>query len=72
MTELYGWIAAAVAFVIGLLWARKSGKDSARKELAEKIKEDSDAIHKADQAVAQMADDDVRIELRRWVRNDDD
>jgi len=72
MTELYGWIAAAVAFVIGLLWARKSGKDSARKELAEKIRKDSDAIHKADHKVAQMADDDVRIELRRWVRNSDD
>lgn len=72
MMELYGLLVAAVAFVIGLLWARKSGKDSARKELAEKIKEGSDAIHKADSTVAQMADDDVRVELRRWVRNDDD
>jgi len=72
MTEVYGWIAAAVAFVIGLLWARKSGKDSARTELAEKIRKDSDAIHKIDSEVAQMADDDVRIQLRSWVRNDDD
>jgi len=72
MTELYGWIAAAIAFIVGLFWAHKSGKDKARKEIAEKIKEDSDAIHKADQEVAQMADDDVRVELRRWLRNNDD
>ena len=72
MTELYGWIAAAVAFIVGLFWAHKSGKDKVRKELAEKIRKDSDAIHKADSEVAQMADDDVRVELRSWVRNDDD
>lgn len=71
MTELYGWLAAGVAFVIGLLWARKSGKDAAKKELAEKIRKDSDAIHKVDESVAQMAGDDVRVELRRWVRDDD-
>lgn len=72
MTELYGWIAAAIAFVVGLFWAHKSGKDKARKKIAEKIKEDSDAIHKVDSEVAQMADDDVRVELRRWLRNNDD
>jgi len=71
-----GAAALTSALVIGIFVAHRSGKRAGRKEEAnrrlEKRLKDEGKIHEADSKVAQMDDDDVRIELRSWVRNDDD
>ncbi|HWL27961.1 MAG TPA: hypothetical protein VNQ97_03565 [Burkholderiaceae bacterium] len=74
IAKLGPYLLAGLAILAGWFAARQSGKAAGRAEVQRKqekaASESRRKINEADTKLAEMADSDIRDELRRWVRDD--
>ncbi len=72
LSRAWGYIAAGVAVVLGLLAIRQSGKDAARTEDAAKINREAqkarEKAREVDEEINQLDDAAVRDRASQWVR----
>lgn len=74
LSEAWPYLAAAAGVLAGLFYARQSGKregkQQAEREQADAASEQRRKTNVVDTQMAEMDDDGVRRDLRKWVRGD--
>lgn len=70
LAEFWPYIVGAVALITAWLAGRRDGAAKERERAQKGKLSVLERVNEADQELAQMGDDDIRRELRRWVRAD--
>jgi len=68
---IYSLVAGLGILIGGWIMAKQSGRKAERQDQKDATLKNLEKINDADQELAKMADEDIRSELSKWVRDKD-